>query len=571
MFAGNTSLPNQTTEINGTSPGVQGGLQFDLTNATRFQASVTYQRLLSAEAIFQYHFLNLDRTVSPYLAVGFGRYLGNEGGIEKSVIPAGIGLAYSVSPSLDLNVEVEGRWTINQSVSSVPTQSPQTGVDVVPAIRPSIGLSYKIRTFDRSEVEPGETPVEEEQGGGEVDYDEDQYFTAQRRTEGDDANSPFRDPSTTGGGGGAANFNLPYTRDSLKSSPPLVIERGEQPPYQDPGVAPISGEIVMVTEDGEPTTDPEQGDMVRLPSGTFIMGLTDEDQLDLQNAGRRRITVSGFYIDRFEVTNAEYREWLGTLSSSEREEMMPDSTLWRSTSQSNWRSYFYSESRDDYPVVAITWNEAQAYCESQDQRLPTEAEWEYAARSGRVGGIYPWAGFSVQNARGQYLANFNPDRSGQAADGYAFTAPVDAYPPSRWGLHNVAGNVAEWVQDDYSPTYSNLGSLDPVYLSEEDSLKVIRGGSWKSSAFRIGVGFRGTQMQNEASLATGVRCAANIAQVEGGNSQRGFPQQRQQQTPPQGQQGQGQQGQGQQGQGQQGQGQQGQGQQGQGQQGGGGS
>jgi formylglycine-generating enzyme required for sulfatase activity len=269
-------------------------------------------------------------------------------------------------------------------------------------------------------------------------------------------------------------------------------------------------------------TTPTAGDMVRLPDGTFIMGLTDEDPFDIQNAGRKRVTVSAFYIDRFEVTNAEYRQYLEDLSGSQRDEMLPDSTAWsNSASRADWSTYFFGSNYDDYPVVAVTWEEAKSYCEWEGKRLPTEAEWEYAARAGRVGGVYPWAGFSPQDAFGRYLANFNPGRQGQAADGYAFTAPVGSFPPSRWGLHDVAGNVAEWVEDTYSPTYAPLSDLDPVYRGDgEETRKVVRGGAWDSGAFRIGVGFRDMNEAEDASPRIGFRCAADVSQIEGGTRQR---------------------------------------------------
>ena len=274
---------------------------------------------------------------------------------------------------------------------------------------------------------------------------------------------------------------------------------------------------------GLPVLAPTFGDMVRLPDGTFIMGLTDEDPFEMQSAGRRRVTASAFYIDRFQITNAQYREYLQSLSPGEREEALPDSTAWStSASRADWSTYFYGSNYDDYPVVAVTWQEAADYCENESKRLPTEAEWEYAARAGRVGGVYPWSGFSPRDAFGRYLANFNPGRQGQAADGYAFTAPVGSFPPSRWGLHDVAGNAAEWVEDTYAPTYANLSDLDPVYRGEdsEETRKVVRGGAWDSNAFRIGVGFRDMREADQGSPRIGFRCAADISQVEG--TQRSF-------------------------------------------------
>jgi hypothetical protein len=129
--------------------------------------------------------------------------------------------------------------------------------------------------------------------------------------------------------------------------------------------------------------------------------------------------------------------------------------------------------------------------------------------------VYPWAGFSPRNPQGKFLANFNPGRQGQAADGYAFTAPVGTYPPNKWGLHDVAGNVAEWVEDAYTPSYSPLSGLDPVYKDPDENRRVVRGGSWASTPFQIGVGVRNYQPKDEASPRIGFRCAADISSIEG--------------------------------------------------------
>lgn len=255
------------------------------------------------------------------------------------------------------------------------------------------------------------------------------------------------------------------------------------------------------------------GDMVKVPSGTFIMGLTDEDPLSLQNAGRKRVTVSSFYIDQYEVTNAEYREYLSELAPDEREENMPDSTVWTDArSQEGWSSYFRSELFSDHPILAVTWDEAQAYCQAQNQRLPTEAEWEYAARGGHIGRVYPWEGISTQEENGQYRANYNPE-NGYAADGHAFTAPVDAFSSNEWGLHNMAGNVAEWTRDAYTPSYDNISDFNPHHMDENEPQRVVRGGAWNSNSFAIGVGVRDTQPRDEASVAVGFRCVQDVASL----------------------------------------------------------
>lgn len=253
-----------------------------------------------------------------------------------------------------------------------------------------------------------------------------------------------------------------------------------------------------------------RGESIQVPSGTFIMGLFDEDPLSLQNAGRKRVTVSSFYIDQHEVTNAEYRKYLNQLSPEARRERLPDSTVWANARlQSNWDVYFRGDYYSDHPVLGVTWEEAQGYCQAQDKRLPTEAEWEYAARGGHIGRIYPWEGLSARGSSGEYLANFNPPE-GYTADGHAFTAPVGAYPPNDWGLHNMSGNVAEWTLDTYTSSYDNISDFNPRFQDENEPRRVVRGGSWNSDSFLIGVGARDTQPGKEASVSVGFRCVQDV-------------------------------------------------------------
>lgn len=275
------------------------------------------------------------------------------------------------------------------------------------------------------------------------------------------------------------------------------------------------------TVDTERSTAPGgYGDMVRLPDETYIIGLTDEDPYGAQSAGRREITVSSFYIDRFEVTNEEYQEFV----SEQGESHVPRTEAFGegASAESRMRNYFYGPSKSDNPVVGITWEDAKAFCEWNGRRLPTEAEWEFAARSGRTGAIYPWRGISTTDPMGRYLANFAPSE-GRARTGFAFTAPVGSFPPSRWGIHDIAGNVAEWVEDAYTPTYDDfpVTTDTPVVRpedSEDNTRRVVRGGSWSSSAFEIGVGVRSYAQKDEASTEIGIRCAADPAQVQSGGA-----------------------------------------------------
>ena len=476
--------------IGGTNPSVQGGIQFQTSDYFRFRVGTTFSELYTVEGAVQLHYLGDSEPVNPYLTAGYGYYV--NGNRERGLIPVGAGIEYNVIGNVALNLEVSGRFGVSETVD-------ETKLEVVSAVMPSIGVTYKPNKIERTP--PGTVPVEGEGPQGEVA--EGDGF--QRRASSNEIDSPFQDP-VSGSQVEIQSFDIPYTIDSLKKTDPLIVQRGEPTPFDDPGQLPISGSPTLSND----------GTMVRLPDGSFIMGLTDEDPLDIQNAGRKRVTVSSFYIDRFEITNKEYRDFLNELSGEEKDTRLPDSSAWdESVSRANWKTYFYGSERSNYPVVAVTWRDAKEYCKWEGKRLPTEAEWEYAARAGRVGGVYPWAGFSPRNPQGKFLANFNPGRQGQAADGYAFTAPVGSYPPNKWGLHDVAGNVAEWVEDAYTPSFSPLSGLDPVYTDPDENRRVVRGGSWASSAFQIGVGVRNFQAKDEASPRIGFRCAADVSSIEG--------------------------------------------------------
>src|SRR5690606_8671982 len=216
-------------------------------------------------------------------------------------------------------------------------------------------------------------------------------------------------------------------------------------------------------------------------------------------------------LDKHEVSNARYRTYVDSFASTERQRLMPDAGAWsRAGSASTMQEYFLGDAYADYPVVAVTWQQASDYCAQAGGRLPTEAEWEYAASSGIAGGIYPWAGLEPRDAEGTYLANFNPGRGVYAAHGYAFTAPVTAFPPTPWGLHNMSGNVAESVQDSYAASYGALSNFNPAHLDPGEPRRIVRGGSWASDDFYIGVGVRDAQPADEATIFTGFRCAYGL-------------------------------------------------------------
>lgn len=215
----------------------------------------------------------------------------------------------------------------------------------------------------------------------------------------------------------------------------------------------------------------------------------------------------------------------------------PDTLVWvrdftYSYNEPMTRNYFWHPAFDDYPVVGITWPQAQAFCywrtklwntyratagepNTEDFRLPTEHEWEYAARGGHAHAMYPWGNYYVRNAKGCILANFKPGRGNYPEDGGLYTVKADAYFPNDYGLYNMAGNVAEWTSSAfYENAYSFQHDLNPDIrydAAKEDpeswKRKVIRGGSWKDIAYYIQTGSRHWEYQDTAKSYIGFRCA----------------------------------------------------------------
>jgi len=215
----------------------------------------------------------------------------------------------------------------------------------------------------------------------------------------------------------------------------------------------------------------------------------------------------------------------------------PDTLVWiadytYSYNEPYTRMYFSHPSFDDYPVVGVNWHQAKAfshwrtqlnnnYNDGQsvpsvdDYRLPTEAEWEYAARGGRDLTLYPWGGPYARNNEGCLLANFKPMRGMYARDGANRTISVASYRPNDYGLYDMAGNVAEWTSGNFDDATSNMThDLNPIdqRLASADApivlkRKVVRGGSWKDIAYYLQNGVRTYEYQDTAKSYIGFRNA----------------------------------------------------------------
>lgn len=225
----------------------------------------------------------------------------------------------------------------------------------------------------------------------------------------------------------------------------------------------------------------------------------------------------------------------------EKISIYPDTTVWLSdfhyaANEPLVKGYFSHPSYDDYPVVGVSWKQSQAFNawrtqlynnqatkskrpQRFDYQLPTEAEWEYAARGGRVGAPYPWGGPTARNARGCLMANFKPGRGNYMDDGYAYTSPVYSYFPNDYGLYNMSGNVSEWTQSSYDEAgYSYVHDMNPTYNysaknqdAETMKRKVIRGGSWKDIGFFLQNGTRQYEFQDTAKSYIGFRSVTRVA------------------------------------------------------------
>ena len=418
-----------------------------------------------------------------------------------------------------------------------------------------------------------------------------------------------------------------------------MITRLKKLPFKLPLViaAIILGSISILSfKDTKFRSDPN---MVQIPGGSFYMGPSDE-QVDMAMVNRKKlVSITGFWMDRSEVTNQQYRKFVKYVSDSlkylavyaggvnqtedtvkvdwnralrintnskavieklnelllspdnriqgkveidptkliyrysyvdlkaaaksskgleqplsnflvsQTEAVYPDSLVWMrdfsySYNEPFTRLYFSHPSYNQYPVVGVTWKQAIAFCHwrtnnsnfyldkgnKKDEkidgiyRLPTEAEWEYAARgNSKTNNMYPWGSPYTRTKEGRLLANFKPGRGdyfgSDAKNDNIYTSKVQSYPENAYKLFDMAGNVAEWTSSVYyEGGYNFMGDFSPdlQYNAKEDDpismkRKVVRGGSWKDIAYNIQVSTRNYEYQDTAKSYIGFRCVLSMA------------------------------------------------------------
>ena len=217
--------------------------------------------------------------------------------------------------------------------------------------------------------------------------------------------------------------------------------------------------------------------MALVPGGKFLMG--SDELMDSDPA--HEVHLDSFYIDITEVTVAAYRAFAKGSGKA-----MPKAPQW------GWK--------DDHPIISVSWSDARDYCQKSGKRLPTEAEWEKAAR-GTDSRIFPWEEGKKADGRANQLGD---------EDGFATTAPVGTYPSGRspYGVMDMAGNVWEWCADWYDRKYYRKSPAKNPQGPEKGTTRAYRGGAWNNSPYVLQSAGRGEAVPDKRDTSIGFRCAS---------------------------------------------------------------
>ena len=251
-----------------------------------------------------------------------------------------------------------------------------------------------------------------------------------------------------------------------------------------------------------------------------------------------------YQVERFDLKDAAKRENAGKPRSQFIKKypvaVYPDTLCWirdyaYSYNEPMTKRYFNHPAFGNYPVVGVSWKQAEAFCnwrtrilnsyldskkraQESDFRLPTEAQWEYAARGGRSQSMFPWGNYYLRNKKGCLMANFKPGRGNYPEDGGFYTVRADGYWPNDYGLYCMSGNVAEWTSSIYYEGRNNFQhdmNPDVRYDAKDDDpplmkRKIIRGGSWKDVGYYLQTGTSTYEYQDSSKSYIGFRCVIDL-------------------------------------------------------------
>ena len=241
-----------------------------------------------------------------------------------------------------------------------------------------------------------------------------------------------------------------------------------------------------------PVTVPEG--MVLIPAGSFEMGSNDAAANDDEQPVHT-VRLDAFYMDKHEVTNAQFKAFVDA------------NPRWQKTRNDkpgylgDWDGTDYPSGKAPHPVVDVSWYAAVAYAEWAGKRLPTEAEWEYAARGGLAGKKYPWGDDEPTSADANYDENVGD------------TTPIGLYPANGYGLYGMAGNVSEWCLDTYYADFyaESDDRWNPIAVGIDDGFMIVfRGGSWFSGARHLRVADRDGVAPTLTIDIIGFRCVRAV-------------------------------------------------------------
>ncbi len=281
----------------------------------------------------------------------------------------------------------------------------------------------------------------------------------------------------------------------------------------------------MINEQNELSKSPDI-EMVYVQGGTFQMGseIGNSDEMPVHT-----VMVNGFYMGKYDVTVAQFKQFIDKTGYMTDADKLGGSYFWDKLkskyelkSEVNWRcdakGNIRPESEYGHPVIHVSWNDANEFCNWMTEktgnkyRLPTEAEWEYAAGNGWKHTKYSWGNDGPCGKKGGNIADESAKKEFKHwtifdgfEDGYIYTAPVGSYSPNDFGLYDMTGNVWEWCNDWYSGDFYKKSSVNNPENTEPQSGRVLRGGSWSSLPFYCRVAGRSNGWPHDRTSFMGFR------------------------------------------------------------------